>query len=175
MRTTVTFILFLLLAGCGPKATIVKSPIFIPAPSDQVILVLPVTSIMCPQDVSETFFDHLIDRLNQLGAPYGYLFSILKQSREDLPEGALDDRYYATGEIYGCLEDIGATTAEVLMTMRIELYQPWLNEPTLRLRYPVERFYELEVATPPEARQSLAYDTAEQAANDLIEALQSSN
>lgn len=173
MRTAIAFILFLLLAACSPKASIDKSEIFIPAPTDQVLLVLPVTSIMCPQDVSETFFDHLIDRLNQLGAPYGYLFSILKQNRKDLPEGSLDDRYFATGEIYGCLEDVGASSGEVIMTMRIELYQPGLNEPTLLLRYPVEKFFDLEVMTPPMARQTLAYDTAEQAANDLIEALQS--
>jgi len=164
--------LLLLLTACSAAPSIEKASSFAPVPPEKPILVLPVVSIMCPEDVSSAFFDHLIDQLNQLGAARGYFFAILKQDPTTLPPEALAQRTYATGEIYGCLEEVGCCNGEVTMTMRLELHQPGQSEATLRLRYPAERFFDLEAATPQQTRTSLARATAEQAAADLFKTLQ---
>jgi len=175
MRTLTTILGLLLLSACSPAVSIDTSDSFTPVTAGQPILVMPVSSIMCPQDVSETFFDHLISHLNRIGSPYGYSFVILKQDPASLPPAALATRTYATGEIYGCLEETGCCSGEIVMTVRLDLFQPDHDEPTLRMRYPAERFFDLEAATPPQARTSLAADTAEQVANDLITALRTAN
>jgi len=175
MRTLTTLLCLLLLTACSPAVSIDTSDTFAPVTPEQPILVMPVASIMCPEDVSEAFFDRLITHLNRLGSPSGYSFLILKQDPESLPPETLAMRTYATGEIYGCLEETGCCSGEVLMTMRLELFQPGQSEPTLRMRYPAEKFFDLEAATPKQARTDLASQTAEQVAEDLIEALKKTN
>jgi len=159
-----------LLSACSPSARIDKASTFVPVPAEDTILVLPVESIMCPADVSEAFFDRLVDELNRLGSAHGYSFAILKQDPASLPSRALDRKVYLSGEIYGCLEDFGCCSGEVTMTVRLELFQPGVDTPTLSQRYPVERFFDLEQTTPDAARTLLARQTADQAASDLIEA-----
>ncbi|PLY02121.1 MAG: hypothetical protein C0624_09330 [Desulfuromonas sp.] len=168
-------LLTLLLSACGSAVSIDTSDSFAPVPTAQPILVMPVTPIMCPEEVSEAFFDRLITRLNSLGEPHGYTFVILKQAPTSLPPESLATRTYATGELFGCLEETGCCSGEITMTMRLDLFQPGNSEPTLRMRYPVERFFDLETATPRQAHTSLAADTAEKAATDLIEALHKTN
>jgi len=164
-----------LLAACSPAAHIDKSQDFTAVPATETILVLPVESIMCPADASEAFFDHLVDQLNQRGAADGYTFAILKQDPASLPEQVLAHRVYASAEIYGCLEEVGCCTGEVTMTMRVDLFQPGISTPTLSLRYPSERFFDLERTPSAEARTLLARKTAERAAADLIDALRGGN
>ncbi len=172
MRITLTLVLgLLLLGGCSQKVSIEKSAAFAPAVLQEPVLVMPVTPIMCSPDVSEAFFDRLIQRLNALGGEAGYRFVILKRDPSLVPPEKLAGRTYVTGEIFGCLEDTGCCSGEVMMSMRLELFQPGHAEPVLRMRYPAERFFDLEAMSPARARTSLAAETAEQAAADLVSAL----
>lgn len=175
MRALMTVLCFLLLNACSPSVTIDKASTFTPSDLDKPILVMPVVSIMCPADVSEAFFDRLITRLNRLGSAHGLSFVILKQDPASLPPETLNERTYVTGEIFGCLEDSGCCSGEVMMTMLLELFQPGQAEPSLRMRYPAERFYDLAAATPQQARTALAGETATQVAADLIEVLRAAN
>jgi len=161
MRTVLTFALALLMLGaCSPSATIEKSTSLNPNTVREPVLVMPVVSIMCPQDVSEAFFDRLIQQLNTLGAQEGLRFVILKQDPASLPPEKLAARTYVTGEIFGCLEDSGCCSGEVMMSMRLELFQPGQEEAVLRMRYPAESFFDLEATTLQQARTSLAAETA---------------
>ena len=170
MRNRYLLMLALLFVGaCAPKASIEKSAAFAPTPSQQPVLVMPVASIMCPQDVSETFFDRLIQQLN--GSAAGYRFVILKQDPASLPPEKLAERSYLTGEIFGCLEDTGCCSGEIIMTIRLELFQPGQEEAVLRLRYPAEPFFDPQAMNPVQARISLAAEMAERAAADLLSAL----
>ena len=170
-----SLILLLLPIACAPSPSIDRAQTFSQVSTEQPVLVLPVTSIMCPQDVGETFFDTLVDRLNTQGRVHNLKFVILKQDPETLPENALQNRTYATGEIFGCLEDVGCCSGEITFTIRLDLFQPGSQEPVLRMRYPVERFFDLEAASPEMARVKLARETAAQAASDLIRALSQTN
>ncbi len=55
----------LLLAGCASGAKVTLSPAFNPAPEDNIVYILPFTTSLVPETLSETVFNEFVDNLNK--------------------------------------------------------------------------------------------------------------
>lgn len=147
---------------------------FVPLQHPQRVFVLPFTTVMVPGDVSESLFDRFVDNLNQGQAATGLEFVILKQNPQDIGEKWLTEHDYLAGEIFAYVEDKGSSTVSMRARSRLSYYTTGLTEPTLKLNYPVEIFYEKDYQTIETARLQLAEKVADHLAQKLLEILSGS-
>ncbi len=161
----------MLLTACSPGVEIEQTEGFAPRIQPQAVFVLPFTTIMVPAEVSKGLFDRFIDSLNEVQAPDGLEYVILKQELEDIDAGWLGKRDYVTGEVFAYVEEIGSSTASIRAKSRISLFQAGQSEATLQLNYPVEVFYEKDYTSLEDARRKLAEKISGSMAQKLRAAL----
>jgi hypothetical protein len=135
------------------------------------VFVLPFTTVMVPNEVSENLFDRFVDKLNQEQPETGLEFVILKQSPQDIGDTWLSEHDYVAGEIFAYVEDKGSSTVSLRARSRLSYYATGLTEPTLKLNYPVEIFFEKDYQSIEAARLQLAEKVAEQLSRKLLETL----
>lgn len=174
MKTCLFFCFSLFfLYGCS-SVKIEQGQEFVPLQHPQQVFVLPFTTVMVPNEVSETLFDRFVDNLNQGQTETGLEFVILKQSPQDIGDKWLSEHDYVAGEIFAYVEDKGSSTVSLRARSRLNYYATGLAEPTLKINCPVEIFYEKDYQTIETARLQLAEKVAEQLSRKLLEALSGS-
>ena len=160
-----------ILAACSFGVKVEQKEGFVPRTQPQTVFVVPFTTIMVPVEVTEGLFDRFIDNLNEVHARDGLEYVILKQGLDVIDAAWLSKRDYVTGEIFAYVEEIGSSTASIRAKSRISLFQAGQSEPTLRLDYPVEVFYEKDYTLLEDARRKLAEKISVSMAQKLSEAL----
>ena len=161
----------LLLAACSFGVKMERGEGFAPLTQPQTIFVAPFTTIMVPDEVSEGLFDRFIDSLNASQSEDDLMYIILKQGIDSIDPAWLTTHDYVTGEVFAYVEEIGSSTASIRAKNRIRLFQVGQAEPTLRLDYPVEVFYEKDYLSLGDARLKLAVKISDTMARKLREAL----
>ena len=140
----------------------------------QQLFILPFTTVMVPATVNEGFFDRFVDNLNQSQATTGIEFVILKQDPQVIGTKWLSEHTYIAGEISAYVEDRGSTTVSLRAKTHLNYYAVGAAEPSLKLSYPVEVFYEKDYQTLEAARVQLAEKLADQLSQKLLETLSGS-
>ncbi len=161
----------LLLTACSLDVKMQQAEGFAPLAQPQTVFVAPFTTIMVPDEVTEGLFDHFIDSLNASQAEADLMYVILKQGIDGIDPAWLSTHDYVTGEIFAYVEEIGSSTASIRAKNRIRLFQAGQAEPTLRLDYPIEIFYEKDYLSLEDARRKLAVKISDTMARKLSEAL----
>lgn len=162
---------FILLAGCSFGVKVEQQESFEPRTRPQTVFVVPFTTIMVPDEVTQGLFDRFVDNLNDTRAQTGLDYIILKQGLDVIDADWLAKRDYVVGEVFAYVEDIGSTTVAIRAKSRISLFQSEELMPTLQLDYPVEIFYEKDYMQLEDARRKLAIKIADSMAKKLSEAL----
>ncbi len=167
----ITVVLIFLLNACSPGVKMEQKDGFAPLTRAQEVYVVPFTTIMVPEEVTEGLFDRFVDDLNEANPQAGIDYIILKQGLDAIDTTWLQKRDYVIGEVFAYVEDIGSASASIRTKSRITLYQSGRKEPTLRLDYPVEIFYEKDYTTLEDARRKLAVKISSSMAQKLSEGL----
>lgn len=144
---------------------------FVPLQHPQRVFVMPFTTVMVPDAVSQGIFDRFIDNLNQNQETTGLEFVILKQAMENISSDWLGEHAYVTGEISAYVEDQGSTTVSLRAKTGLNYYAVSAAEPQLKLSYPAEIFYEKDYQTIEAARGQLIEKLADQLSQKLLETL----
>lgn len=172
MRFLVTVLVCLMfLPACSGGVRLEQKEGFAPLTRPQEVYIVPFTTIMVPGEVSEGLFDRFVDSLNRADPAAGIDYIILKQGLAAIDPVWLKKHDYVVGEVFAYVEDVGSTTTSIRSKNRISLYQAGQEEPTLRLDYPVEIFYEKDYSTLEDARRKLAVKISDSMAQKLSDAL----
>jgi len=161
---------FFILTSCS-QVKVEQKEDFVALRRPQQLFILPFSTVMVPNAVSEGFFDRLVDNLNQGQATTGLEFVILKQDPQVIGTKWLSEHTYVAGEISAYVEDRGSTTVSLRAKTRLIYYAAGAAEPSLKLSYPAEVFYEKDYQTMDAARLQLAEKIADQLAQKLLETL----
>lgn len=164
-----SFSLFFVIGCAGVK--IEQGQQFTPLHQPQQVFVLPFTTVMVPNEVSENLFDRFVDNLNQQQAATGLEFVILKRTPQEIGEKWLSEHDYVAGEIFAYVEDKGSSTVSMRARSRLSYFSVGQTDPALKLNYPVEIFYEKDYQTIEAARLQLAEKVADHLAKKLLETL----
>jgi hypothetical protein len=161
----------LLLVACSSGIKMEQQEGFALRTQPQTVFVVPFTTIMVPDEVTEGLFNRFVDELNQVQTEDILEYVILKQGVDTVGADWLDKRDYVTGEVFAYVEEIGSSMASIRAKSRISLFQAGQAEPTLRIDYPVEIFYEKNYMSLDDARRKLADKISGSMARKLTEAL----
>ncbi len=164
-------LLFLPLLSCAPSPSVERRDGFAPGLDASAVFILPFTSIMVPEEVSDLVFDRFVDLLNESPQGARSEFIILKEGLSSLPAGALEGHAYVTGEVFGYLEESGCCSTEISFRARIRLHQPGRAEPTLLISYPAASFFDHDSSSPEAERVRLSQRAASELAARLLQAL----
>lgn len=171
MRVVLLFLCCFVVTACSFGVKLEQKEEFTPRTRPQTVFVVPFTTIMVPDEVTAGLFDLFVDNLNAAEQPVALEYIILKQGLDAIDPKWLSKRDYVTGEVFAYVEDIGSSTASIRAKSRISFFQAGVADPTLRLDYPVEIFYEKDYITLEEARRRLAAKISDSMAEKLSEAL----
>ena len=160
-----------LLIACSLGVNMEQKESFAPRNQPQIIYVVPFTTIMVPDEVTEGLFDRFVDILNEAQAQDGLEFVILKQGLDAIDTNWLSKHDYVMGEIFAYVEEVGSSTGSIRAKSRISLFQAGQIEPTLQLDYPVDIFYEKDYSSLEDVRLKLADKISGSMAQKLNEAL----
>ncbi|TYO96673.1 hypothetical protein EDC39_11363 [Geothermobacter ehrlichii] len=164
-------LMLLLVAACSSRPEVHKKSTFTVVPSEETLYVVPFTTIMVPQAVSEGIFDRFVDALIEKGVDRKYNVVILKQGLKEIAPDWLASHYYITGDLFAYVEESGCCSTTIRSRSRIRLFQPGSTEPVLMMEYPREVFFDHDYSTIEQQRRLLARDIADTLAGYLIDAL----
>src|SRR5262249_4087322 len=111
-------------AGCASSPKIIVTPAFKMVPSQDIMPILPFSSILVPDHFSESVYNNFVDILNDNQSKTRIKwFSIIKENIQDVERQIPPDNIYLTGEIWSYIENSGCCSTELRVKARIRFYE----------------------------------------------------
>lgn len=140
-------------------------------PGARQVYIAPFATVMVPGAFSEAAFDHFVDTLMNKGEKQGLEFIILKGGVDRVDKGWLVGNSYLTGEIFGYVEDKGASSTDIRTRSRIKLFPHGSAEPAIELESPAKVFFDHDYSTLEKERKKLAEQMASELASQVLASL----
>ncbi|ABB30277.1 hypothetical protein GeomeDRAFT_2413 [Geobacter metallireducens RCH3] len=170
--TALLAIVFMVLAGCGPKTQISVSPSFRPASDVETAYVVPFGGALVPEEFSATVFNDFVDQLNGRRRETGIRsFAILKDEVSAVDPGWLARQYYISGDIWSYVEDSGCCSTNIRVKARVYVHEPGRSIPSVEIFVPMESFFDHDRSTIDRERGRLARDLARDLSQKVLAAM----
>ncbi len=165
-------LVFMMLAGCGPKPQVSVSPSFRPAADVETAYVVPFAGALVPEEFSSTVFNDFVDQLNGRRRETGVRsFAILKDELSTVDSGWLARQYYISGDIWSYVEDSGCCSTNIRVKARVYLHEPGKSIPSVEIFVPMETFFDHDRSTIERERNRLARALARDLSQKVLEAM----
>ncbi|BCR06719.1 hypothetical protein DESUT3_37880 [Desulfuromonas versatilis] len=140
-------------------------------PGARIVYIAPFNTVMVPGAFSEAAFDHFVDTLTSSGEQQGLEFIILKGGVERVDQAWLAANSYLTGEIFGYVEDKGASSTDIRTRSRVKLFPHGSDEPAIDFESPAKVFFDHDYSTLEKERRKLAEQMADDLATRVLASL----
>lgn len=165
-------LLFMVLAGCGPKPQVSVSSSFRPAADVETAYVIPFAGALVPEEFSATVFNDFVDQLNGRRRETGVRsFAIIKDEVSAVDPGWLNRQYYISGDIWSYVEDSGCCSTNIRVKARVYVHEPGKSIPSVEIFVPMESFFDHDRSTIERERGRLARDLARDLSRKVLEAM----
>lgn len=165
----------LLMAGCAASPSVLIEPSFKVNPSQEVMPVLPFTSLMVPEDFSESVFNNFIDILNDNHSSTSIKwFTIIKEDMKDAARLIPPGNLYMTGELWSYIENSGCCSTELRVKARVRFYRSGSPAMLAEIEVPLESFFEHDSSTLTIERDKLSLRLAREMAQQVLKLLHTS-
>jgi hypothetical protein len=104
--------------------------------AETILYFVPLLPVLAPEELVSDLFNQIVDGFDGAAAGSGLSALILKRELSSIDSAWLGQQYYVTGSVFAYGQDSGCCSTEIKLSTRMQLYQPGVPYPVLRIDIP---------------------------------------